>query len=219
MKNKNFKRNTVNPVAINFRNIYNNKIFCIKYRIRHFCTGKCKFSNQSIEEISENPYIDIPLIFYTDENKCKFANEVFNLYIFININTICKEIQCYNENDYNNINFYAKKYEILELPPILSINININDYSSLLKYNKRTVEIFTNNITIYDFEYKLIGFITLPNETHFFALFENYDDIYSSNLNQWFKFDDLVGYNVKINNIHFSLYNIYSTVALVLSIY
>ena len=28
------------PIVINYRNLYNNKSFCIIYSIKHFCIGK-----------------------------------------------------------------------------------------------------------------------------------------------------------------------------------
>ena len=43
---------------------------------------------------------------------------MFKGYIYMNINTICNEEQCYSDDD-KNVNFYVKKYEILELPLIL----------------------------------------------------------------------------------------------------
>ena len=58
------------------------------------------------------------------------------LKIILNINTIFNENECFNEND-NLVNFYVKKYEIEELPLILSINTNINDYDELVKYNNK----------------------------------------------------------------------------------
>ena len=49
------------PIVINYRNLYNNKLFCIIYSIKHFCTGKCKFKNQLMENnLMSSPYIDIP---------------------------------------------------------------------------------------------------------------------------------------------------------------
>ena len=33
------------PIVINYRNLYNNKLFCIRYSIKHFGTGKCIFKN------------------------------------------------------------------------------------------------------------------------------------------------------------------------------
>ena len=76
-----------------------------------------------------SPYIDIPLQEYLD-NLPNNIRELFKNYIYIDLNTICKEIQCFREDDIS-VQFYVKKYEILEIPYILSINTNINDYSEL----------------------------------------------------------------------------------------
>ena len=43
------------------------------------------------------------------------------------INALLKMIQ--------NIMYYMKKYEILEIPYIYTIKTNINDYAELIKYN------------------------------------------------------------------------------------
>ena len=51
----------------------------------------------------------------------------------MNINKICNEPQCTNEDD-KNINFYIKKYEIIELLFILSINTDLSSYDLLIKY-------------------------------------------------------------------------------------
>ena len=50
----------------------------------------------------------------------------------MNIHTICNEEQCYSEDD-KNVNFYVKKYEILQLPLILSINTNLSNFNLLIK--------------------------------------------------------------------------------------
>ena len=53
------------PIVINYRNLYNNKLFCIIYSIKHSCTEKSKFKNQLIEnDLMSFPYIDIPLQAY-----------------------------------------------------------------------------------------------------------------------------------------------------------
>ena len=80
------------------------------------------------------PFIDIPLQAYLD-NISNNIQELFQNYIYINLNTICNESQCFSEDDAN-IQYYVKKYEIIEIPYILSINTNINDYNELVKYNE-----------------------------------------------------------------------------------
>lgn len=92
------------PIAINYRALINNKIFCINYKFKHFCSGSCKFSNQPFENLISQPYIDVHYIFYTDENICKNANDLFKNYIYINIKykyiiirIFEKEIKLYNQ--------------------------------------------------------------------------------------------------------------------------
>ena len=65
------------PIVINYRRLNDNKIFCIKNKIKYFCSGTCKFSNQPIENIISKPFIDVPYIFYTDENNCRNVNDLF----------------------------------------------------------------------------------------------------------------------------------------------
>ena len=69
------------PAIINYRPLINIDIFTIKYRIKHFYTGKCKFSMQPIENLNSTPYIDIPLISYEDK-RIRNIEELFkNIFI------------------------------------------------------------------------------------------------------------------------------------------
>ncbi len=77
------------------------------------------------EELLSAPFIDIPEDEFID-NLVKTVEDIFKKYIYFDINTICKESIFYSDKD-NHLNFYIKKYEILHLPFILSININLND--------------------------------------------------------------------------------------------
>ena len=77
------------------------------------------------------PFIDIPLISYND-NKIKNIDDLFKEYIFIDLNTICNLETCYNINDDTITNFFIRKYTIIDLPYVLSINTNISDYSLLI---------------------------------------------------------------------------------------
>ena len=90
-----------------------------------------KFSNQISEELISNSFIDIPLISYEDE-RINSIDDLFKEYIFMNIHTICNEDECYSENDID-VNFYIKKYEIIQLPLILSINTNLSNFDLLKK--------------------------------------------------------------------------------------
>ena len=112
------------PIIINYRPLLNVPYFLIKYRIKHFCSGKCKFMNQPVETLNSTPYIDIPLVAYED-NLAKIIQDIFLNYIYINLNTICQEEICVKDEN-TLIKLYIKIYEIIEIPLILSINPNIN---------------------------------------------------------------------------------------------
>ena len=75
--------------------------------------------------MKSTPYLDIPLVDYED-NKAKNIVKIFNGYIYFNINTICGE-KHYKIEDYWLVNWYIKKYQILEIPLFLSVKINNND--------------------------------------------------------------------------------------------
>ena len=205
------------PIVINYRLLNNNKIFCIIYRISHYCTGTCKFSSQLKEELISKPFIDIPLIAY-DDKRINSLEELFKGYIYMNIHTICNEEQCYSEDD-KNVNFYVKKYEILELPLILSINTNLSNFNLLIKNKDFLNKIMKNEITLYGEKYLLLGFVTQPYQNHFVSYFKNYNQEYSKSLNIWFKYDDINGYIEKINNEFIALDNIRASEGLSLLVY
>ena len=205
------------PININYRLLTNVELFCINYKIKHFCTGKCKFYNQPIEILNSTPYIDIPLVAFED-NLANDVDYLFKNYIYINLNTICQEECCSNNND-NQVNWYIKKYEINSMPQILSFNININDYSKLKKYTDFINKIFVNDISLYNTNYKLIAFVTQPKPKHFVGYFKNYFNKFSESLNNWFKYDDILGYYLELKNIEISLTNIRSSEAIVLLVY
>ena len=98
-------------IGINYRNFAKNEFYCIKYSIIHFCTDKykCIYNNQLRENnILSYPYIDIPLQAYIDDLS-PYIDPIFKNYIYIILNTIYNEAQCYSEND-KNIQFYVRKY-------------------------------------------------------------------------------------------------------------
>ena len=69
------------PIVIKYRNLYNNKLFCIIYSIKHFCTRKRKFKNQIMENnLMSSPYIDISLQAYLGSLSNKIQ-ELFKNYI------------------------------------------------------------------------------------------------------------------------------------------
>ena len=75
--------------------------------------------------MNSSPYLVIPLFDYED-NKAKNIDKIFNEYIYFNINTICGG-KNYKIEDYWLVNWYIKKYQILEIPLFLSVKINNND--------------------------------------------------------------------------------------------
>ena len=139
---------------VNYRNFPKNLYFSFYYRIKHYCSGKCKYTNQIIEELLSTPYIDIPEIVFND-NLANNVNDIFKNYIYFDINTICNEKECYTEDD-KSVNFYIKKFEISNVPFILSLNINVNDYNLLMKYKDAINKIFTAEINLYGFNYQLL---------------------------------------------------------------
>ena len=173
-------------------------IFIIKKRINHYCTGNCKFSMQPIQNLNSTPYIDIPLISYED-NRIKNVEELFNNYIYININTICQEEKYVNENA-SIVNWYIKKYSIIEMSLIISINININDFNQLNSKRDFINKIFLKKVKLYNNIYNLIAFITQPSSNHYIGYFQNFNENYSINLNKWFKFNYMIGYFSELNN-------------------
>ena len=167
--------------------------------------------------LMSSPYIDIPLQAYLD-NLSNNIQELFKNYIYIDLNTICNESQCFSEDD-RRVQFYVKKYEILEMPYILSINTNINNYNELIKYKDFINKIFKYEVNLYDIDYKLVGFVTQPSSNHFVAYFENYNERYPNSLKKWYKFDDLFPKYKEIKNTEFSLDNIRKGESISLLIY
>ena len=141
--------------------------------------------------MKSTPYIDIPLVCYEDSN-VNYVEEIFKNYLYINLNTICQEESCINEDE-SIVNWYIKKYEVLEMPRILSFNTNINDYNTLISYESFINKLFIENIKIYNNNYKWIAFVTQPEPNHFIGYFQNYYDRFPSSLLKWYKFDDRKG--------------------------
>ena len=127
----------------------------------------------------------------------------------MNINTICNEEVC-NSNDYNSVNFYFKKYETLEFPPILSINTNVNNLNELLKYKDFINKIFKNMISVYNTNYDLIAFATQPYQNHYVYYFKNTDREFKESLFKWYKYDGLNGNYKDIKTADFRIYNMRS---------
>lgn len=134
------------PIVIYYLNLVNVKYFCIKY---NYYTGKYKFYHQFREELVSPSFIDIPDTAYIDPTINK-AQEIFSKQIFLNINTIYKETECINKT-----NFYVKKFTILGIPSIISLNVNVNDYDDLIIHLDYMNKFFKFNKDIYNNKYKL----------------------------------------------------------------
>ena len=113
------------PIVINYRLLINIKFFTIRYTINHYCSGKCKFKNKLLEEKISPPFTDIPNTSFSDQS-IKNADDLFKKQIYFNLNTLCNEKECID-----NVNFYVKTFNILDLPLILSFNINVSNFSEL----------------------------------------------------------------------------------------
>lgn len=201
------------PIVINYRLLINNNIFTIRYSVSHYCIGQCKFKNKINENKTSPPFIDIPVTAFTDQT-IKNADDLFNHHIYFNLNTLCKEEECID-----NVNFYVKTIKIIELPIILSININVSNFVELSSTKIFINKIFTHNIKIYNTNYRLIGLVSQPNEDHYVCYFENKNIYYYDSLNLWYKYDDFNGVIIKLNNIIYALDNIRSTEAAALLVY
>ena len=82
------------------------------------------------EEKITQPFIDIPDIAYKD-NRVYNIEKLFKYYIFINIHTICSEERCVENKD-KDVQFYIKKYTILDMQLILSINTYLNEFDYMI---------------------------------------------------------------------------------------
>ena len=70
------------------------------------------------------------------------------------------------------MNCYMKKYNIIEMPLILSINTNINYYNQLICYKEFINKIFLQKIKLYNNNYNLLDFITQPSFNHYIGYFK-----------------------------------------------
>ena len=128
-----------------------------------------------------------------NDNFANNVNDIFKNYIYIDINTICNKKEFYLEDD-NSVNFYIKKYEILNVPFILLLNMNLKDYNLVMNYKDIINKIFITEINLYGFNYQLIGLETQPSVNHFIIDFKNLNKDYKYSICYLFKYDYLEGY-------------------------
>ena len=92
------------------------------------------------EEKITGPFIDIPDIAYKN-NRVDNIEKLFKDYIIIDIHKICSEEICV-ENKGKDFQFYIKKYTILDMPLILSINTNLNEFDYMIDKTQFIYTIF-----------------------------------------------------------------------------
>lgn len=90
------------------------------------------------------------------------------------------------------------------MPPILSKNINVNDFTDLLNYKNFINKLFPNNICLFRYKYILIGMVVQLCDNHLISYFLNCNKKYSEKLSQWYKYDGFDGYFTKVYNINFA---------------
>ena len=101
----------------------------------------------------------------------------------------------------------------------LSININLIEYSDLIKNKNFISNSFKSRISLFNANYRLIGLVTQPSDDHFISYFENNKDLHENHKIGWFKYDDFAGYFNEIHNTEIALGNIRQTEGISLLIY
>ena len=117
------------------------------------------------------------------------------------------------------IQYYIKKYTIIAMPLILSINTNLNEFDSMVDNKQFINALFKNKIELFGANYKLIGLMTQPYENHFKGYFINLNDKYDNSINKWFSFDDFKGIYIELKNKYITIDNIRSSEGICLLIY
>lgn len=152
------------------------------------CNGLCQYKNEKNFLYHTLSYIDI------DENKLnnpKAINIENIIYqdIFENYSKLCDEPECFIHKKFIlNIN-----YENINLPFILTFNININEYNILSNYKTKIDNIFLETVKIKMNSYKLVGIIFNENDNHFICLSKNLNSILNLSDEVWLFHNDLNG--------------------------
>ena len=94
--------------------------------------------------MKSTPYKDIPLVCYEDSN-VNYVEEIFKNYLYINLNIICQEESCKNEDELI-VNWYIKKYEVFGMQRILLFNTYLNGYYTLISYESLINKLFIESI-------------------------------------------------------------------------
>lgn len=101
------------------------------------------------------------------------------------MHTICNEKIC-DENKDKGIQFYIKKYTILDMPLILSINTNLNEFGYMIDKKQFNNTIFKNRIELFGCSYNLIGMMTQSYKNHFKSFFINLNKKFENSVNKWY---------------------------------
>ena len=173
-------------------------MFRIKYSLKHTCTGKCKFSNGIEEILFTPPFLELFEIHINDSNIKTIDDFIVKGY-FKDRNVLCKEEICVSENVDSVQTF---KYNIIELPLILSVYISMNEDG--LKLNrKKIINLLVNDFVLGNRNYLLKGIIIMPSINHFTVLFKNNSELLGLNKCSWYYHDDINGLIKSINDLGF----------------
>ena len=176
------------PIVSTFRIFNDINLFYISYNRKMLCNGLCQYKNEKNFLYHTPSYIDI------DENKLnnpKAINIENIIYqdIFENYSKLCDEPECFIHKKFIlNIN-----YENINLPFILTFNININEYNILSNYKTKIDNIFLETVKIKMNSYKLVGIIFNENDNHFICLSKNLNSILNLSDEVWLFHNDLNG--------------------------
>ena len=95
---------------------------------------------------------------------------------------ICREEICV-ENKGKDFQFYIKKYTILDMQLILSINTYLNEFDYMIDKTQFINTIFKKK-ELFGFSYNLIGLMTQPYENLFKSYFINLNEKFENNENK-----------------------------------
>lgn len=188
-----------NPITLCYRPFYNIDLFRFKYNLMHTCTGICQFSKNKnkIDLLFTSPFLDF-IEDYIDNNNINSIEDFINRGIFATRNVLCNENECIIDNAGS---VQTLKYQIIEYPFIISINISMN-YNTLKINNNKIIKLFNQDFMLNDRFYYLVGIVLMPSEDHFICIFKNFNTIFNMQLNSWYIYDDLNG-NIKYYNNYF----------------
>jgi len=200
-----------NSITICYRPFEYIDIFRLKYKSIRECNGKCKYAKTIKETLYTKSYLELTEGYLSEKiltNIKDFILEYFN-----DRNVSCNEDICLRDNMNYKQNF---KYEILDLPLILSIYISM-EYNKLCDFKNTINNLLRYEFEIYSAKYELVGVIIMISSNHFISLCKNSYLGLNLNLGQWFYHDDMNGYIKPIDEL--GLNNILNNYCINLLIY